>query len=144
MEQGQESTRLPKRQPLMGILISLGLSAFTCVHQRQIPAQPQELRPARRTTPARADGKPVREEDEELTRLTLRYARVETQQQARQIIREAKSGVNFETLVLRDSLDKENGGQLQPPRFLRVEHPYFFRLAMDNAPMRVGQVSSEP
>jgi len=81
--------------------------------------------------------------DADLVRLSVRYARLQTERQAKDLIREAANKVNFELLALQNSLDKENGGLVQPNPFLRVENPYFFRLATD-ARLRVGQVTPEP
>lgn len=83
---------------------------------------------------------PVRESD--LVRYRLRYARLQTQKVAADFIREARSA-NFETLVLRDSEDKENGGLIQPEKFLKVDQPKWFRLA-ETSNLRPGQVSPRP
>lgn len=84
---------------------------------------------------------PVRDAD--LTRLQVRYARVKTQQQAKDLIREARRGVNFEQLVLQESLDKENGGLVNNGPFMKVENPPLFRLASD-ANLRPGQITPQP
>lgn len=86
---------------------------------------------------------PVKNDD--LVRLSVRFARTLTQQQAREIISEAKRGVSFELLSIREpALDGgEFRGLAQPDPFLRVENAPMFRLA-ELANVRVGQVTPQP
>lgn len=79
-------------------------------------------------------------QDADLLRFSVRYARVNTERQARDLGREAKNRVSFELLVRQNSLDKENDGLVQPNPFLRVDNPPFFKMAYD-ADLRPGQVS---
>jgi foldase protein PrsA len=82
--------------------------------------------------------------DTDLTRLMVRYARVNTRDQARKIITDAKNGVSFELLAAQQSIDgRENRGLVAEKPFLRVERPAFFKLATD-AGLRVGQVTPQP
>ncbi len=81
---------------------------------------------------------PVRDED--LVRLSLRYARYSSERQAKVAITEARS-TPFDILVLRDSLDKENAGQILPEKFLRVDRPDWYKRGED---LRPGQVSRDP
>jgi foldase protein PrsA len=80
--------------------------------------------------------------DDDLTRLTVRYIRVQARQEAISVIRDAKT-TNFEQLVLQRSQDKETLGLVQPEKFLRVDNPYFFKIT-DEAGLRVGQVTPKP
>jgi foldase protein PrsA len=86
---------------------------------------------------------PVKNDD--LVRLSVRFARTLTQQQAREIISEAKRGVSFELLSIREpALDGgEFRGLAQPDPFLRVENAPMFRLA-EQANVRVGQFTPQP
>jgi foldase protein PrsA len=83
--------------------------------------------------------------NDDLVRLSVRFARTINQQQAREIIREAKRGVGFELLSSREpALDgAEFRGLAQPDPFLRVDNPPMFRLAQ-SANLRVGQVTPQP
>ncbi|MGV3719852.1 MAG: SurA N-terminal domain-containing protein [Actinomycetota bacterium] len=86
---------------------------------------------------------PVKNED--LTRISVRFARTNTQQQAKQIINEAKRGVSFELLSIREpALDGgADGGFAMPNPFLRIENPPMYRLAAQ-ANLRPGQVTPQP
>jgi foldase protein PrsA len=83
--------------------------------------------------------------NDDLVRLSVRFARTLSQQQAREIINEAKRGVSFELLSIREpALDGgEFRGLAQPDPFLRVENPPMFRLAQ-SANLRVGQFTPQP
>lgn len=81
--------------------------------------------------------------DKDLNRLSLRYGRFVTEVVAREAITSARNGVDFELLVLQRSIDKENGGLLQPNPFLRVDHPAFFRMA-ERSNLRDGQITRQP
>lgn len=84
----------------------------------------------------------------DLVRLSVRYARVHTRNQALEIIRNVRAGQDFELLILQRSLDKDNLGFVQPNPFLRVEKPYMFRLVFDKliktGKLREGQICREP
>jgi parvulin-like peptidyl-prolyl isomerase len=87
--------------------------------------------------------------DSDLARYSIRYARLQTEKVAREFIQEAiaSRGQNFELLVLQRSLDKEEGGLVQPNPFLRIENPPFFKIADDAIRaegIRVGQVTKKP
>ncbi|MFN3648458.1 MAG: peptidylprolyl isomerase [Armatimonadota bacterium] len=82
---------------------------------------------------------PVKEQD--LVRLSVRYARLQNENVARNVIKQARNGANFQTLVLQWSEDKERAGMVQPDPFLRVENPAFFKMAEK---LRVGQVTPQP
>lgn len=83
--------------------------------------------------------------NDDLVRLSVRFARTLSQQQAREIINEAKRGVSFELLSIREpALDGgEFRGLAQPDPFLRVDNPPMFRLALA-ANLRVGQFTPQP
>lgn len=81
--------------------------------------------------------------DEDLVRLSGKYARLTTERLAKEVIREAQNRVSFDLLVNQRSLDRENGGVVAPDPFLRVENPWFFR-AFTNANLRPGQVTPQP
>ena len=83
--------------------------------------------------------------NDDLVRLSVRFARTLSQQQAREIINEAKRGVSFELLSIREpALDGgEFRGLAQPDPFLRVDNPPMFRLAQ-SANLRVGQYTPQP
>lgn len=81
--------------------------------------------------------------DASLKRLSVRYARTSSDAAARDIISAAKGKIDFELLVLQNSIDKDNGGLVQPDPFLRVENPPFFQLA-EQANLREGQVTPRP
>jgi parvulin-like peptidyl-prolyl isomerase len=84
---------------------------------------------------------PVKNDD--LVRLSVRYIRLNSQREARQVIQEARSGVSFLLLSKQRSLDKENDGMVVPDPFLRVENPGFFKMAWD-AGLRAGQMTPAP
>lgn len=90
---------------------------------------------------------PVRDSD--LVRISMRYARLQSERVARDLIQEASlsKGRNFELLVLQRSLDRENAGLVQPDPFLRIENPPMFRLAADairSQGLAVGQMTRKP
>lgn len=90
---------------------------------------------------------PVRDSD--LVRLSVRYARLQTERVAREFINEAQAskGRNFELLVLQRSLDKEEGGLVQPNPFLRIDNPAWFKIAEDairDQGLTVGQITRKP
>ncbi len=83
----------------------------------------------------------------DLVRLSVRYARVHTRNQALEIIRNVQAGQDFELLILQRSLDKDTLGFVQPNPFLRVEKPYMFRMVsglISQGKLRVGQMCREP
>lgn len=82
-------------------------------------------------------------QDDDLTRVSVRYARLRSEKAGREVIADAKRGVSFELTVLQRSEDKENAGLIQPDPFLRIDNPVFFRLGHDSG-LRVGQVSPQP
>jgi len=87
--------------------------------------------------------------DSDLVRYSIRYARLQTERVAREFIQESQAsrGLNFELLVLQRSLDKEEGGLVQPNPFLRIENPPFFKIADDAIRaegIRVGQITRKP
>ncbi len=86
---------------------------------------------------------PVKTQD--LERLTVRYARLRTERQARDLVRDAgiARGANFPTLVLQRSEDKENAGVIQPEKFFKIDQPIFFRLATE-AGLAVNQITRTP
>lgn len=90
---------------------------------------------------------PVRDAD--LVRLSVRYARLQTERVARDLIQEAQvsRGRNFELLVLQRSIDKENGGLVQPDPFLRIDNPPMFKLtdeAIRSQGLAAGQITRRP
>ena len=85
--------------------------------------------------------------DDDLTRLSLRYARVQSRPAAQEIIRDVRRRLDFNLLVVQRSLDKENGGLLQPNPSFRVDNPGMFALAyglVKEGALREGQVTPEP
>ncbi len=81
--------------------------------------------------------------DSDLVRIRLRYARLQDERQAKELIREAKGSASFELLVLQRSIDKENGGLVGNGPILRIDNPPLFRVAIDSN-LRPGQVSPQP
>lgn len=87
--------------------------------------------------------------DSDLVRLSVRYARLQTERVARDLIQEAQlsKGRNFELLVLQRSLDKEEGGMVQPNPFLRIDNPAWFKIADEairDQGLSVGQITRKP
>jgi parvulin-like peptidyl-prolyl isomerase len=90
---------------------------------------------------------PVTKDD--LTRFSVRYARVKTRSEAQQIIRAARNGVSFPVLVGQHSADgkTEHRGLVQPNPFLRIDNPYFFKVTLElmgQGVLREGQISPQP
>jgi len=84
---------------------------------------------------------PVKNDD--LVRLSVQFARHNTQAQAKETIREAKRGVSFELLASRGIDGAGDGGFAMPNPFLRVENPPMYRLATE-ANLRPGTVTQQP
>jgi hypothetical protein len=84
---------------------------------------------------------------EDLTRYSARYARLVNRDQAQRLIQSARAGQSFEILVGQMSLDKENGGLIQPDPFMRVDNPPFFKMVhsrVATGALRPGRVAAEP
>lgn len=81
--------------------------------------------------------------DNDLQRYSVRYARTITQAQARDIITEAKNGVDFRLLAVQRGLDRENDAYVAPNPFFRVDAPQFFKMTQE-ANLRPGQVTNRP
>jgi foldase protein PrsA len=83
---------------------------------------------------------PVRPAD--LTRMSLRYVRVQSEKEAKAVISEARQKVRFDHLARTRSLDKGDG-LVQPNPFIRAQQPYWFKMGSE-AGLRVGQVTPQP
>jgi hypothetical protein len=65
---------------------------------------------------------------EELTRLTVRYIRVPSRQEADAVVKALQMGAKFETVMAQASLDRNGDGYLRPKPFTKTENPEAFKL----------------
>ena len=79
---------------------------------------------------------------DQLERLTVRYIRVASKEQAEQVLQAMRGGARFEDVQRQASLDRLGDGFLRPRQFFRVDNPVIF----DAFPkeVRAGQVLPRP
>jgi hypothetical protein len=77
----------------------------------------------------------------DLVRMTARYIRVATKEDADQVMKVAQGTASFETLAKQSSLDRNTDGFIKPRMFLKAEQPEIFK-ALEN--VTPGQVAPRP